>query len=313
MLRQGLLLALLTSLASEESIAIWAFGDGTSGGTPVAIGSPVESGSAVSAGAQPVRLELIGMPGCDLILRPGTQARLRRDPLHPQRVILDLEHGAVQADLIRSGAEHEVDIRGVALSVSGHDSLFLVERDGPGSDYVAVVSGQAMARIRPDLRVDDGGMAILLQARQGLRCTATTGLAEVDQLDQRPQLLGGSLLEQGRGSDASHDWTRDEASLASADPVATGELTRLPEPPPTVVAQQDPTPTEPPPVVETPRLEPEPPPAIVVAAPTPPPPPPPPAAAVVHSSRPGEALLDALAEEHAPGWQRRGRIAPPRR
>ena len=300
MLRHALLLALALPLAAAdqatEPLALWAFGADTR-----VIGSVIHSGEALSAGPSPARLELLGLPGSDLILRPGSDLRLSRDPAKPGRLVVELHAGRIAVDLRGAGAANEIVILGAALSVRGHDCLLLIERSASDADYVAVISGQALAGLRPDLPSVDGGMAILLQARQGLRCSSSNGLAEVDHLDQRPQLLlETGLQEQGQQSGDNASWSRDDAALATNDPPADGSLTSLP----VVVVVAAPTPMPPPPLAN-----PEPP-LVVAALPIPPSPPRPAPSAeipVTSRSRPGIALIDALAEDASPGWRRRGR------
>jgi hypothetical protein len=317
MLPRALLMALMMPLAAEEPagpLALWAFGDGTRAGQACAVGEVVGAGETVAVGDRAVRLELLGLPGSDLILRPGSIASLGRDPARPDHLVVELHAGAIEVDLVHAPDSAEVEVRGAALGVHGHDCLLLIEREGAKGDYVAVVSGQAMAGIRPGISVDDGGMAILLQARQGLSCSASDGLAEVDQLDERPQLLAaGSLQEQGQEAGSDESWQRDDAAMATDDPAPDGSLTALPAvvaalpSPPSPSGPTLPVKTQPLPSAEPPRA-----PAAPLAQGREPPPPAPPAQAPVTSQgRVGKALIDALVDERHPGWQLRGRGASP--
>lgn len=288
-------MALALPLTAAEPLALWAFGDDTR-----VVGSVIHSGETVAAGLVPARLELLGLPGSDLILRPGSELRLNHDPAKPGRLVIELQAGRMAVDLRGSGPTKEIVVLGTSLSVRGHDCLFLIERGASDTDYVAVISGQVLAGLRPDRPSHDGGMAILLQARQGLRCSASNGLAEIDHLDQRPQLLlEARLQEQGQQSGDHASWSHDDAALATNDPPADGSLTGLP-----VVIAAEPVPTPPPPVATNP-------PALAIAElPTPvsPPPPAPPAEVPVTSrSRPSPMLIDALADDVSSGWRLRSR------
>lgn len=306
MLSRALLLALVVPLAAAEDVAdplaLWAFGDGTRGGQPVLAGAVVVAGESLTSGERPVRLELLGLPGSDVILRPGSAIHLTRDPQHRDRLVVELRAGAVEIDLRGAGADNEIEVHGAALSVRGHDCLFLIERDGADADYVAVISGQAMAGLRPGMTIDDGGMAIMLQARQGLRCSSANGLAEVDQLDERPQLLASlPLQDQGEETGDDDSWSDDDAAVATEDPPADGGVTSLP--PVAVAPTAPPAPESRQPVADQPP--------VAATEPKATPPAPAPQEPVGSHSQAGPALIDALAEDASPGWQRRGRSVFP--
>jgi hypothetical protein len=276
---------------AAEPVALWSFGSGTRAGQPVASGAVIDTGDTLTIGPAPVRVELLGFPGSDLCLSPGSSLSLSRDPAVPGRLVVDLLAGRLAVDLRGSGATNHIVVRSTALNVRGHDCQFLIERLATDADYVAVISGQVLAGLQPGLTSTDGGMALLLQARQGLHCSSADGLAEVDHLRGRPHLLlPAAMQEQGQKHGDQAAWQHDDAAAATDDPPNDGTLTLMP----VVLAVVTPTP-EPPPVI-TPQ--PELPVAVVVI------PPPPVESPVTHQARPGTALIDALADD---AWQRRGR------
>jgi len=280
---RALLFTLIAPLVVAEELtdplALWAFGTGTHMGQPSVIGNVVMSGDDLTAGEQPVRLELLGFPGSDLILSPGSTIQIRRNATHRERLHIDVRGGSLEVDLRGSGTSTILDVRGAALNVRCHDCLLLIERDPANADYVAVISGQAMAGIRPGLNIEDGGMAIMLQARQGLRCSSANGLAEVDQLEARPQLLAAATLQkQGQKTGDTDSWALDDAALATNDPPSDGGITRLPAVAVVVIAEVPPLAEPPAPplaVVTPPPVIPDPTPAppfsIVITPPLAPP------------------------------------------
>jgi len=295
-----LLCAVIMPLAMAEDhadpLALWAFGTGTHMGQPSVIGSTVASGDDLTAGEQPVRLELLGFPGSDLILRPGSTLQIRRDAAHPERLHVDLRGGSLEVDLRGSGSSTILDVRGAALNVRCHDCLLLIERDPANADYVAVISGQAMAGIRPGLNLEDGGMAIMLQARQGLRCSSANGLAEVDQLEARPQLLAAATLQkQGQKTGDADSWALDDAALATNDPPADGGITRLPVIAAVVIADVPPVPEPPAPPLVVATLPP-----VMIEPIAPPPALPIPIA----MTAPLATTVPAKAPSSSPLWQR---------
>ena len=223
---------LLPLVAAEGALAVWAFGGGTLDGTATMATTVIHAGQVVEAGIQPVRLELIGFPGSDVILAGGSVARFSLESTVGQSapsLVVQLELGALAVDVTGSGPYAAVIVRGAALESRATSADFIIER-GADLDYVALAKGLLLVRLRAGLAAADG-MTIQLQARQGLAGSAK-GLSEVDQLNRRPQLdRTQTIQEHAAGTSAEGDWSRDEAALATQDPAEDGNLTCAPASP----------------------------------------------------------------------------------
>ena len=222
----------LPVMAADNALAVWAYGEGTLDGATTAAATVVAVGQVVEAGLNPVRLELIGFAGSDVILASGSVARFALESTvgnEAPSLVVQLEHGAIEVDVTGSGPYAGVVVRGAALETRATGAEFILER-GSDLDYVALAKGLLLVRLRAGLATTDG-MAIQLQARQGL-AGSDKGLSEVDQLHCRPQLDHGlSIQEQTAEASSDGDWSHDEAALATADPPEDGTLTSAPEAP----------------------------------------------------------------------------------
>ena len=235
-------------MAADAPLAMWAFGTGTLDGVAPAPEAVVHPGQVVESGAQPVRLELIGFAGSDVILASGSVARFSLEASAGQAaptLVVQLERGALAVDVAGSGPYAALIARGGALESRATGAEFVLER-GDHIDYVALAKGLLLVRLRAGLSTADG-MAIQLQARQGL-AGSDKGLSEVDQLNRRPQ-LDQTLPIQAQATEAGSDgdWSRDEAARISQDPPEDGTLTRAPvrEPAPIETAVADKQPKQP--------------------------------------------------------------------
>ena len=215
----GVISMALPVFSADDALAVWAYGDGALDGEATPISRVVHPGQLVEAGTGPVRLELIGFAGSDVILASGAAARFSLETTASQTaptLVVQVEHGALAIDVTGSGPYAAVITRGGALESRATGAEFILERRDD-LDYVALAKGLLLVRLRAGLAAADG-MTIQLQARQGL-AGSDKGLSEVDQLDRRPQLQR-PLPIQAQATDSStseSDWSLDEAALATGD------------------------------------------------------------------------------------------------
>lgn len=225
MLMRVLVLAvfLVPAYAAEGSgpLAAWGQGDGRIAGAAAAPGQPILAGAEIAAHAdRPARVALAVAPGSTLTLGPGAALRLSEEHEEGKgrRLIIALDRGAVQVDLVGKGEYLDVHVRGAALEVTVTGTLFVVDRIRRDADYVALVQGKVKVGLRKEVADALGKKQdVELSPRQGVGGTTGGGLGGTDTLGNRPQVDGkttGNAQEQGTApTKGDGGWDDDLAGL----------------------------------------------------------------------------------------------------
>jgi hypothetical protein len=229
---------------AADGLATWMLGSATVAGRPVRPGAPIALGQRIAvAPGKPGRLVFNRLEGSSISCAAGTVLTIVEEPVAGGTdLVIDLEEGAVQVDVLARAAYAHVRVRGLVSDVSVVGTIFLVQRVANDREYVAQVDGSV--RVRPK----GGGAEVALTGRQGVAVTGAD-LDPVDLLLTRPQLTPellatGDLRSQGlRPDPGGGGWDRDPlrdqtpavtavSKAVAEDADATAEGDDAPAPPP---------------------------------------------------------------------------------
>ncbi|MBA3686110.1 MAG: hypothetical protein H0W72_12855 [Planctomycetes bacterium] len=260
----ALLTCALQAAETAPAIARLASGDGTVAGQPASAQATIAAGQLVVAGAKPIRLELADFARGAIVVAPGGSLSFVVEKVEDgkRRLAIQLAAGAIQVDVTGTGRYAQLTVRGAALEMRVTGTLFVVERLHNDTDYVALVKGRLLVGLRKEIAEELGDSdSVQLTAHQGLAGDVANGLAAVDQLNHRPQILNKSgapmppAQEQGTAPAGEGDggWDTDAAAAATADAavVVAPPAPETPAPPadapplaPVVIADPPPAPVE---------------------------------------------------------------------
>ncbi|HAT09446.1 MAG TPA: hypothetical protein DCS97_02360 [Planctomycetes bacterium] len=193
-----------------DALATWMLGNATVAERPVRPGAAIGLGQRiVLAPGKPGRLVLNRLEGSSISCAPGTALTMVEEPVDAGTdLVIDLEAGAVQVDVLARGPYAHVRVRGLVSDVTVVGTIFLVQRVAKDHDYVVQVEGSV--RVRPKT----GDATVELTGRQGVT-VGLVGLDPVDLLLTRPQLVPerlaqGDLRRQGLTPDpGGGGWDKD--------------------------------------------------------------------------------------------------------
>lgn len=193
-----------------DALATWMLGNATVAERPVRPGAAIGLGQRIAlAPGKPGRLVLNRLEGSSITCAPGTALTMVEERVDAGTdLVIDLEDGAVQVDVLARGPYAHVRVRGLASDVTVVGTIFLVQRVAKDRDYVAQVEGTV--RVRPRT----GDATVELTSREGVT-VGLDGLDRVDLLLTRPQLTPerlaqGDLRRQGLTPDpAGGGWDQD--------------------------------------------------------------------------------------------------------
>ena len=221
-----LLLTFISIPAVETPIALWGEGPGTLSGKPAATQAPIDTNQIVTAGDRPVRLELLGFPGSDVMLQAGAVVRFSIVSVEGKnQLLIDLDHGAIQVDVTGTGPWSGLIVRGGAVEAHVTGTLFVVERTEQKGDFVALVHGHLNVRLRREVVAALGAdQSADLTSRQGIGGGAA-GLSGLVILNSRPQITSSkSIVAQSTdASEGDGGWTSDDAGTLTGD-IPDGDL-----------------------------------------------------------------------------------------
>ena len=225
------LLSLLALPAAETPVAIWGSGPGTVAGEPASIQSAISTSQTITCGDQTVRLELIGFPGSDVIMRAGSIVRFTiTEQQESHQLVVELERGAVQVDITGTGPWSGLTVRAGTVEAQVTGTLFVVERDEQEGDFVGLIRGSLQVKLRREIAAALGEQSAGLTDRQGISGTAT-GLGEVIAMTNRPQITSTkSMKDQATAPpDGDGGWDDDDAGTMTGDIPDGDIITVLPE------------------------------------------------------------------------------------
>ena len=173
-----------------EALATWMLGNATVAEHPVRPGAAISLGQRiVLTSGKPGRIVLNHLAGSSITCAPGTVLSLVEERADSGTdLIIDLEEGAVQVDVLARGPYAHVRVRGLVSDVTVVGTIFLVQRVAKDRDYVAQVEGTV--HVKPKA----GAASVELTGRQGV----TVGLVDLDRVDlllTRPQLTPERLAQ----------------------------------------------------------------------------------------------------------------------
>lgn len=198
--RITLVLILAAGLAAAEpALATWTAGDGSIASATASPGVAITAGQEVRAGSSsPIRCDLAGCPGSNLILAPGSAATLsvetrQVDGVEQRDLVVDMIAGMTQVDLRDRGGYARLLLRGAVLEVEVKGTLLTGERSAAQEDYVVLVRGLVTVRLKSAVaEALHRQSAVDLEARQGVGGSLTGGLGQVQIASARPQLAASS-------------------------------------------------------------------------------------------------------------------------
>jgi hypothetical protein len=210
------------ALAGDAS-ATWMLGEATVAGSRVRPGSGIAFGQRiVLPQGKPGRMVLNRLDGSSITCAPGTALTLVEEQVGSGTdLVIDLEDGAVQVDVLARGPYAHVRVRGLVSDVTVVGTIFLVQRVAQDREYVAQVAGTVTVRSRAV------GTSVELTEHHGVG-VSLVGLDPVDLLLSRPQLTPerlakGDLRSQGLAADPSGGgWSQDHIRDQSPRPVTAG-------------------------------------------------------------------------------------------
>jgi len=192
-------------------IATWSLGQGTlvtiaanafatttaaTPGSDIALGQRIASGSA-----QPAKIVFAAPLAGSVTLAPGSVVIMREEVVaEAKELVIDLDQGAVQVDVLGRGPYAGVRVRGAVLDVRVTGTLFVVQRVTRDADYVALVQGRLKAGLRTEVAdVLGKGQQFEIKSRQGIGASTAGGLEQIAALTNRPQIvsLKTSIKNQG--------------------------------------------------------------------------------------------------------------------
>ena len=173
-----------------DALATWMLGSATVAERPVRPGAPIGLGQRIAlAPGKPGRLVLNRLEGSSITCAAGTSLTIVEEAVATGTdLVIDLEDGAVQVDVLARGPYAHVRVRGMVSDVTVVGTVFLVQRVANDRDYVAQVEGTVRVRTRK------GEATVPLTGHQGV-AVSSTGLDQVDALLTRPQLLPERLAQ----------------------------------------------------------------------------------------------------------------------
>jgi len=227
-----LLCAIIGLPAAETPIALWGEGQGTLAGKPATIQSQIDTNQTITAGEQPVRLELLGFPGSDVILQARTTVHFSLLAVDGKtQLLVEIERGAIQVDVTGTGPWSGLVVRGGFIEAHVTGTLFVVERTEQHGDFVALIHGKLNVGLRREV-VDSlgNGQSTELTSRQGVG-GSVAGLAGVVRLNNRPALSSSKpIAEQSTGeTEGDGGWDNDDAGTLTGDIPDGNLITVLPD------------------------------------------------------------------------------------
>ena len=195
---------------ASDALATWMLGIATVADRPVRPGAAIGLGQrVVLPPGKPGRMVLNRLEGSSITCAGGTALTMLEERVEAGTdLVIDLEDGAVQVDVLARGPYAHVRVRGLVSDVTVVGTIFLVQRMAKDQDYIAQVEGTV--RVRPR----NAEATLDLTGRQGV----TVGIARLDPVDlllTRPLLIPerlalGDLRTQGLTPDpAGGGWDQD--------------------------------------------------------------------------------------------------------
>jgi ferric-dicitrate binding protein FerR (iron transport regulator) len=105
-------------------------------------------GERILAGTAGKTLSLAGFVRSEVLLAPRTTVHLSKSD---GELTIDLDAGSIQVDVEGLGPWKRLIVRGAAVEVSVHGTLFVVARDRRRVDTVSLVRGQVQLRLRKEI------------------------------------------------------------------------------------------------------------------------------------------------------------------
>lgn len=223
-MRPLLISLLAVCVCAADPVGVWRHGDGRIDGAPGAPGDRVLTGQTIVAGdAGPLRLASES-DGITVIFAAGSAGSFAVETAADGRrlLVMHLQQGAVQFDVVDQRPYAGVRVRGAALDVAVTGTLFVVERVRRDADYVALVRGKVKVGLRPEIAKALGrgeGEELELLERQGVSGDTVSGLGVPVGLDTRPQIHLAAGVRRPISeppADARGGWDRDLAANLTA-------------------------------------------------------------------------------------------------
>ena len=198
-------------------VATWTQGEGTIDKSSATPGSTITIGQRLASTAkQPAKVYFAAPLAGSLTLSPDAALTLVVETVaDTQELVIELEAGAVQVDLLDKGGFANVRVRGAALDIRVTGTLFVVQRVKRDSDYVALVQGKLSAGLRKEVAEALGqGQRFDIDSRQGIGASTSGGLEQIASLTNRPQIasLKSSIKDQATGDqEGDGGWDKDLA------------------------------------------------------------------------------------------------------
>jgi hypothetical protein len=175
---------------ASDALATWMLGSATVADRPVRPGVAIGLGQRIVVPpGKPGRLVLNQLDGSSITCAGGTALTMVEERVDAGTdLVIDLEDGAVQVDVLARGTYAHVRVRGLVSDVTVVGTIFLVQRMAKDQDYIAQVEGTV--RVRPK----NADATIDLTGRQGV----AVGIARLDAVDlllTRPQLIPERLAQ----------------------------------------------------------------------------------------------------------------------